>query len=246
MQNLKIASAAGMMLAAASAAQAQPLTDGFSGAKAEPLIYGFQAEQFEYRDGDNGENVFVWDFDVLVGTDELKFVWRSEAEIVDGSGEFEGFENQLRLQFPVSTFFDAVVGVQASTPDDLPDRYNAVVGLKGLAPGFFEIDSDLYLSNNSFYRFEAEYEGLITNRVILTPSIELTVPLQDDLKYGQAAGGATTEAGLRLSYDLIDRAFSPYVGVNYEKSFGGTADLIEASGEENGVTSIVLGARLNF
>jgi copper resistance protein B len=59
MQNIKIASAAGMMLAAASTAQA------------EPLIYGFQAEQVEYRDGDNGENVFVWDFDFVVGTDEL-------------------------------------------------------------------------------------------------------------------------------------------------------------------------------
>ena len=234
MQNIKIASAAGMMLAAASTAQA------------EPLIYGFQAEQFEYRDGDNGENVFVWDFDFVVGTDELKFVWRSEAEIVDGSGEFEGLENQLRLQYPVSTFFDAVVGVQAITPDNLPDRYNAVVGLKGLAPGFFEVDADLYLSDNSFFRFEAEYEGLITNRVILIPSIELTVPLADDLAYGQAAGGATVEAGLRLSYDLVDRAISPYIGVNYEKSFGGTADLISASGEENGVTSIVFGTRLMF
>jgi len=234
MQNIKIASAAGMMLAAASTAQA------------EPLIYGFQAEQFEYRDGDNGENVFVWDFDFVVGTDELKLVWRSEAEIVEGSGDFEGLENQLRLQFPISTFFDAVVGVQAITPDNLPDRYNAVVGLKGLAPGFFEVDADLYLSDNSFFRFEAEYEGLITNRVILIPSIELTVPLADDLAYGQAAGGATVEAGLRLSYDLVDRAISPYIGVNYEKSFGGTADLIRASGEANGVTSIVFGTRLMF
>lgn len=234
MQNLKIASAAGMMLAAASVAQA------------EPLIYGLQVEQFEYRNGDNDENVFLWDFDFIIGTDELKFVWRSEAEIVDGSGEFEGLENQLRLQYPVSTFFDAVVGVQAITPDNLPDRYNAVVGLKGLAPGFFEVDADLYLSDNSFFRFEAEYEGLITNRVILIPSIELTVPLADDLAYGQAAGGATVEAGLRLSYDLVDRAISPYIGVNYEKSFGGTADLIRASGEENGVTSIVFGTRLMF
>ena len=169
MQNLKIASAAGMMLAAASAAQA------------EPLIYGFQAEQFEYRDGDNGENVFVWDFDFVVGTDELKFVWRSEAEIAEGSGDFEGLENQLRLQFPISTFFDGVVGVQASTPDGLPDRYNAVLGLKGLAPVFLEVDADFFLSDHSFFRFEAEYEGLITNRLILTPSIEVTGPLEDDL-----------------------------------------------------------------
>ncbi len=234
MQNLKMVGAAGLLIST------------FSVAQAEPLIYGFQAEQFEYRSGDNDENVFVWDFDFVVGTDELKFVWRSEAEIVEGSGDFEGLENQLRLQFPITTFFDGVVGVRASTPDGLPDRYNAVLGLKGLAPGFLEVDADFYLSDQSFFRFEAEYEGLITNRLILTPSIEVTVPLEDDLAYGQASGGATIEAGLRLSYDLVDRAFSPYIGVNYEKSFGGTADLIRASGEENGVTSIVFGTRLMF
>ena len=214
-------------------------------AGAEQLIYGFQVEQLEYRQSD-GEDAFVWDFDALIGTDELKLVWRSEGERVQGSGEFEALENQLRLQFPVSTFFDAVAGVQASTPDGLPDRYNAVLGLKGLAPQWFEIDADLYLSDNSFFRFEGEYEAALTNRLILTPNLELTVPLQDDLAYDQAAGGATIEAGLRLSYDLIDRAVSPYIGVNYEESFGGTADLLRASGEENGVFSVVFGTRLMF
>ncbi|KIC27171.1 copper resistance protein CopB [Leisingera sp. ANG-M6] len=214
-------------------------------AGAEQLIYGFQAEQLEYRQND-GADAFVWDFDTLIGTDELKLVWRSEGERVQGSGEFEALENQLRLQFPVSTFFDAVVGVQASTPDGLPDRYNAVLGLKGLAPQWFEIDADLYLSDHSFFRFEGEYEALLTNRLVLVPSLELTLPLQDDLAYDQAAGGATVEAGLRLSYDLIDRAVSPYVGINYEESFGGTADLLRVNGEENGVFSVVFGTRLMF
>ena len=214
-------------------------------ASAEQLIYGLQAEQLEYRQSD-GEDAFVWDFDALIGTDELKLVWRSEGERVQGTGAFEGLENQLRLQLPISTFFDAVVGVQASTPDGLPDRYNAVFGLKGLAPHWFEIDADLYLSDNSFFRFEGEYEAMLTNSIVLTPNLELTVPLQDDPDYSQAAGGATVETGLRLSYDLIDRAVSPYIGVNYEKSFGGTADLIRAGGEENGEFSVVFGTRLMF
>ena len=139
-----------------------------------------------------------------------------------------------------------MVGVQSSTPDGLPDRYNAVLGIKGLAPQWFEVDADLYLSDHSFLRFEGEYEGLLTNRLILIPSLEVTVPLQDDPDYSQAAGGATVETGLRLSYDLIDRAVSPYIGVNYEKSFGGTADLIRAGGEENGEFSVVFGTRLMF
>ncbi|KIC20050.1 copper resistance protein B [Leisingera sp. ANG-Vp] len=229
--------------AALAAAGAAALWSAPAGA--EQLIYGFQAEQLEYRQSD-GDDAFVWDFDTMIGTDELKLVWRSEGERVQGAGGFEALENQLRLQFPVSTFFDAVVGVQASTPDGLPDRYNAVLGLKGLAPQWFEIDADLYLSDHSFFRFEGEYEALLTNRLILVPSLELTVPLQDDLVYDQASGGATIEAGLRLSYDLIDRAVSPYIGVNYEESFGGTADLLRASGEENGVFSVVIGTRLMF
>lgn len=214
-------------------------------AAAEQLIYGFQAEQLENRSAD-GTDTFVWDFDAFVGTDELKLVWRSEGERLQGSGQFETLENQLRLQIPISTFFDGVVGVQSSTPDGLPDRYNAVLGIKGLAPQWFEVDADLYLSDHSFLRFEGEYEGLLTNRLILIPSLEVTVPLQDDPDYSQAAGGATVETGLRLSYDLIDRAVSPYIGVNYVKSFGGTADLIRAGGEENGEFSVVFGTRLMF
>lgn len=214
--------------------------------KAEPLTYGFQAEQLEYRSNDKGEDTIQWDFDAFVGTDELKFVWRSEAELGESSGDFETLENQLRLQKPISNFFDAVVGVYANTPTGLPDRYNAVLGIKGLAPQWFEIDADLYLSDHSFFRFEGEYEAALTNRVFLIPNLELTVPLQDDLDYDQKAGGVTLEAGLRLSYDLIDRAVSPYIGVNYEKSFGGTADLIQESGEENGVFAVVFGTRLMF
>lgn len=212
---------------------------------AEQLIYGLQAEQFEYRKMD-GQDAFVWDFDALIGTDELKFVWRSEGERTQGAGQFETLENQLRLQFPVSTFYDAVVGAQASTPDGLPERYNIVLGVKGLAPQWFEIDADLYLSDHSFLRLEGEYEAMLTNRLILIPNLELTLPLQDDVAYNQAAGGITVEAGLRLSYDLIDRAISPYIGINYEKSFGGSADLMQANGEENGVFSIVFGTRLMF
>lgn len=229
---------AALAAAVAAAAWSAPV-------RAEQLIYGFQAEQLEYRQGD-GEDAFVWDFDAMIGTDEMKLVWRSEGERMQGSGGFEALENQLRLQVPISPFFDAVAGIQASTPDGLPERYNAVLGIKGLAPQWFEIDADLYLSDHSFFRFEGEYEAMLTNRLILVPNLELTVPLQDDEAHGQAAGGVTMEAGLRLSYDLIGRAVSPYIGVNYEKSYGGTAGMMRAEGEENGVVTAVFGTRLMF
>ncbi|WP_278371202.1 copper resistance protein B, partial [Thalassospira xiamenensis] len=44
------------------------------------IYYGFQAEQFEYRVGDESEKRLVWDADAFVGTDELKLRWQGEGE----------------------------------------------------------------------------------------------------------------------------------------------------------------------
>jgi copper resistance protein B len=213
-------------------------------ATAEPMIYGLQVEQAERR-FDDGSDVYAWDFDALAGTDELKVVWRSEAEYLTEGKQFETLENQLRLQKPISTFFDAVVGVRLDTPRG-EDRAYGVVGLKGLAPQWFELDADLYVGETSFVRVEAEYEGLITNRIILTPSLELDTPLGDDEALGVGAFAPTLEVGARLSYDLLDRAVSPYIGVHYERRFGETADLARAEGEQRDNLYFVVGTKMLF
>lgn len=180
-----------------------------------------------------------------VGTDEAKFVWRSTAEYLTDSSQFETLENQARLQMPISNFFDAVAGVRLDTPKG-EDRVYGVIGLHGLAPQWFEVDADLYLGEASAARFEAEYEGLITNRIILTPSVELEVPLNDDEQLGVGAFAPTLELGARLSYDLIDRAVSPYIGVHYERSFGETGDLARAEGESRDNLFFVVGTKVLF
>ena len=86
----------------------------------------------------------------------------------------------------------------------------------------------------------------MTNRLVLTPSIEVDLPLKDDLERERGAGGAVVEIGARLSYDVIDRAFSPYIGVNYEASFGDTKDILRANGDDTDAFSIVIGTRLMF
>lgn len=213
-------------------------------ALAEPLIWGIQVEQLEYRVGDETD-VFAWDFDAMVGTDELKLVWRSEAEYAMAEDAFEKLENQLRLQVPVSEFFDAVAGVRVDTPDG-PERVHGVIGLHGLAPQWFEVDAGLFISGKPFARLEGEYEALLTNRIILIPSIEFALPFTDDTANGVGAWGPRLEVGARLSYDLVDRAVAPYIGVHYERSFGETADLARAGGEDPGAVFFVSGVRLMF
>ena len=211
---------------------------------ADGPLWGIQIEQAEYRFGEETD-VIAWDLDAFVGSDELKVVWRSEGEFELEEEEFETLENQLRIQVPVTTFFDAVAGVRVDTLRSMT-RAHAVIGLHGLAQQWFEIDADLFVSDYPAFRFEAEYEGLITNRIILTPSIEFEVPFRDDPAMGAAAWGPKLEVGLRLSYDLIDRSVAPYIGVHYERVFGETADLVRANGEDLGELFFVAGVRLMY
>ena len=214
-------------------------------AHAEQLIYGVQIEQLEHRYSDNQSNVLAWDGDALVGTDELKFVLRSEGEFETKTDKLESMETQVRLQKPISKFFDAIAGVRVDTPDG-PDRIHGALGVHGLAPQWFEIDADLFLSENPSFRIEAEYEALITNYWILTPSIEFDLPFADDHEIDIGAWGPKLEIGARLSYDLIDRSVSPYIGVHYERVFGETENLKEAEGEEGDGLFIVAGLKLMF
>ncbi len=216
-----------------------------SPSKAEPLIWGVQIEQLEYRYSENGSDAIAWDGDAIIGTDELKFVLRSEGEFETDGNVMETLETQARLRKPISTFFDGVIGVRADTPEG-PDRFHGVVGVKGLAPQWFEIDADLYLSEHPSFRFEAEYEALITNRLILTPSFEIDVPFTDDREIEIGAWGPKVEIGARLSYDVLDRSVAPYVGVHYERSFGETRDIAIADNKEGDALFFVTGLRLMF
>lgn len=228
------------LLAAASVAVVLPMFQ----AVAEPLLWGVQVEELEYRVNDDLD-IFAWDFDAFVGTDELKFVWRSKAEYELNEEEFETLENQARLQKPISEFFDAVAGLRVDTPAG-PNRAYGVLGVHGLAEQWFEIDADLFVSDDPVFRLEAEYEALITNRIILIPRFEIDLPFTDDEEIGAGAFGPKIEVGARLSYDLVDRLISPYIGVHYERVYGESADIARSEGEDTDEVFFVVGTRIMF
>lgn len=101
----------------------------------------------------------------------------------------------------------------------------------GLAPQWFEVDADLFVSEtgDGSARLDVEYEGLLTNRLILTPSLELNAAFSEDREIEVGRGFSSAEIGLRLSYDLIDRAVAPYIGVAYERKLGKTADFAKTT-----------------
>ena len=217
-------------------------------ARKQPLTtWGVQLEEFEYRYSDDDEELGVWEADSLYGTDELKLRWISKGEYSLEERAYESLENQLVGQVPISRFFDAKAGVRFDTPEG-PDRTYAVLGVVGLAPQWFEIDANLYMSDegDTSADLDAEYEWLLTNYWILYATLDATVAFSEDREIGVGKGLVSTETGLRLSYDLIDRTFSPYVGVVHERKYGDTADFAKAGGGGTEDWFAVIGARIAF
>jgi len=214
---------------------------------ASPLVYGMQVEELELRRGDETEDRLVWNLDAFVGKDEVRFRWLSQGEYDRKGTSFEGLENQFVAQTPVSTFFDVKAGVRIDTPKG-PDRWYGVIGLTGLAPQWFDVEADLFVSEkgDASGRLKAEYELLITNRLILIPSADLNIAFSDDADIEIQSGPTSTELGLRLSYDVVDRLFSPYVGVVYESKLGDTADFARSEGKDFQTWFGVVGARMVF
>lgn len=214
-------------------------------AMAEQLLWSVKAEQVEYRLGDES-NLLAWDTGAQIGTDELKFVYRTEGEFKTSGDVLERLENHFRAQMPISTFFDVVGGIRVDLPEG-PDRVHGIFGLHGLAPQWFEVDADFFVSDHPSFRLEVDYEALITNHLILTPSLEFDLPFTDDRPLDIGAWGPKVEVGLRLSYDLIDhRLVSPYVGVHYERVFGETRNIVRAEGKDDDAFYAVAGLRVLF
>lgn len=202
-------------------------------------------DQLEFRSRD-GDDLAVWNGQARIGTDRHKLAVKSEGEYVVDPGKMETAEVQLLYQRMISDFFDAQIGVRHDFRPD-PSRTYAVVGINGLAPQWLEVDASLFLSEEGDVsaRFEAEYDILFTQRLVLQPDAEINVAFSDDEPTGVGAGIGSVELGLRLRYEFA-REFAPYLGINWERKLGNTSNFARAEGEDDNVFSIVAGVRLFF
>lgn len=222
-----------------------PVSAGESDFQTAKYFWGVQFDELEYRYSEDDDQLAAWDGSAFYGTDELKFRWRTKGEYGLDEGSLEKLENHFLVQTPISDFFDAKAGVRVDTPEG-PDRTYGVIGISGLAPYWFEVDADVYVSDqgDASTEFDAEYELLLNRNLTLTLSLDATVAFSEDREIGVGTGLNSTEFGARLSYDVIDRLFSPYIGVVKERLYGDTRDL---AGDRSADTWFaVIGTRLVF
>lgn len=203
------------------------------------------AERLEYQSND-GDSLTVWEGQGWIGGDEQKFWFKTEGEYENDDSGFEEVELQALYSRAISPFWDLQMGLRHDFKPK-PTRTYGVIGAQGLAPYWFELDGQLFLSEKGdlSLRLEAEYDFRLTQRLMLQPRIEVNAAFSEDEDIEQGSGLSTADVGLRLRYEII-RQFAPYIGVSWSRAFGDTADFVREEGGSRSQTSWVAGVRLWF
>ena len=209
----------------------------------DPTLYALFVDQFEWRDAEDDE-LMVWDVQGWIGKDLNKLWWKTDGEME--GGEIEDAELQFLYSRAFATYWEVQAGWRTNIEPD-PGRDWAVIGVQGLAPYFYKIDAAMFIgsSGRTAARLEAEYSFLFTQKLILTPEIEINAYGEDDPALRIGSGLSDSELGLRLRYE-IRREFAPYIGINWEKKFGSTANYARDDGLETSDLQLVVGLRAWF
>ena len=194
----------------------------------------------------DGEEGYSWNAQGWTGGDINRFWWKTE-----GEGAFDGKLHDAEVQAlysrAIAPFWDVQAGVRQDFRPDGDDTTHLTVGVQGVAPYWFEMSAAAFLSTEGDLtaRAEAEYDQRITQKWILQPAVEVAFSASDIPELEIGSGLTSVTAGLRLRYE-IRKEFAPYVGVEWSRSFGDTADYAKARGEDADATRFVVGIKAWF
>jgi len=186
----------------------------------DPIRTMLLMDKFEVLNND--DNSREWEGSFYVGYDLDKlYIYSQGAATSDG---LEWSQNEFVYSRAIAPFWDVQAGVAYDKKSDASKTWGEIA-IAGLAPYFFEARAALLfnIDGNVGVRLEAEYEALITQKLILTPSLEADFYSKDDPVMQRGSGLSVMGAGLRLRYEIV-REFAPYIGVIWEKTFGNTRD----------------------
>ena len=186
----------------------------------------------------------TYDLQAWFGRDYHRVVLKAEGDVDDG--KLLDAQTELLWGRALAAYWDTQLGVRYDTGEG-PERTWLAFGIQGLAPYWFEIEATAYLGTGgrTAARLAAEYELLLTNRLVLQPVVELNLFGKTDVERGLGAGLSTVDGELRLRYE-IRREFAPYIGIRWRDTFGDTSRLAAAAGESAGSRRLVAGLRLWF
>ena len=234
------------------------ITAGFATAQKAPAFsndilmdnktnYFFMTDRLEFYNIDG--NPIVLDAQGYIGKDLQKFWFEAEGEALTAETEGE-VELEALYGKAISAYFDARAGIRydiAYNANDTRTRGFAVIGVQGLAPYLFELDGNVFISEDGDISaaLEAEYDFPITQRLWGQPRLETSVAVQEVEEWGVGNGFNDVQLGFRLRYE-IEREFAPYIGISWNRKLGETADFVRDEGGDASTFGLVAGLRTWF
>lgn len=208
----------------------------------EHPFYALLGDRLEYNEQ---ANAGVFDLQAWYGTTFDRLVIKTEGDFSEGSIE----ENQTDILWghAVSAYWDTQAGVRLDYNKEGENRQWLAFGLQGLAPYWFELDMTAYVGErgNTAFTLEAEYELLLTQKLIIQPRAEITLYGKNDKQNELGSGLSSSAIGFRVRYEFT-RQFAPYIGVEWSNKFGSTADYATSSGQSSNNTAFVAGIKFWF
>lgn len=208
----------------------------------DPVVGRFLVDRLERFHGRDG-NGSTWDIQAWAGRDYNRVWLKTEGS--RSGGKTEGGRVEVLWSRPVSAFWDLQAGVRR---DIGPGSRNWVaLGVQGLAPYWFDVEATAYAGpqGRTAALLKAEYELLLTQRLILTPRIEASLYGRSDRTAGVGSGLSDVQVGTRLRFEFW-REFAPYAGIEWGRRLARTADFAREAGAPVSDRKVVAGVRLWF
>lgn len=188
--------------------------------------------------------VYFLDADAWLGSDIDK-AWLKLDMQRDG-GRSRRIELQLLYSHQLSSYWDLQLGVRHDAMPR-PDQDWLAAGFRGVAPLYVDADVAFFLgeSGQTSLRMTLHKKLVVSQKLALRPELEMNAYGRNDNQRELGAGLADLRAELRFAYQVTDK-IAPYIGLEWTKKYGNTAQLARRSGAATGATTATIGVSFWF
>lgn len=212
---------------------------------ADDILYGVRVNSLEWtQDKDSNSNGFASSGSLWLGTDANRAVLDWD---LAGKKQLDEASAQLVWRKPLATFWNYDVGLRTDYQREGADRQWLVANINGFAPYRFEVNATALVGDKSrtALKLDADYDLRITQRLVLQPEVSASLYGKTDKVLKRGAGLSDVSTTFRLRYD-ITRQFAPYIGFQYTRYAGKTADLLQDANRKDSKSQLMAGIRFWF
>ena len=211
-------------------------------------IYQQTTIESKWLRNDNGQGALKSKLETRIGTDENKIFIKVHADKAE-SQQTE-YDAKLLYSRNVADFWDVQAGMRyRNDPNREVDQnqVDAVLGLHGMAPYFFETDAYVYIGQDRQVSFnlETERDLLLTQKLIIQPYLDINMVLSDDSNYAKKTGLNSVQVGLETRYE-INKKVMPFMDVAYGYNKGVQETAWQKSSSSENEWSYGAGIRFKF